>query len=112
MMSDETKVYGKKTPDIYNCVTGSGELTAEKSNKIQPWVGRRHFVVEHPQTKRKMVYTPISHMRIHFEREDATKILVPCVPRGAKVKIIEPRPVEDAEEAVDGYMKVQLEKRG
>ena len=58
------------------------------------------------------MYTPISHIRIHFEREDATKILVPCIPRGARVKIIEPRPIENAGEAVDGYMKAQLEMRG
>jgi hypothetical protein len=112
MMNDETKVHGEKMSDIYKCVTGCGELTAEKRNKIQPWVGRRYFAVEHPQTKRKMMYTPISHIRIHFEREDATKILVPCIPRGARVKIIEPRPIENAEEAVDGYMKAQLEMRG
>ena len=80
MMSDETKVHGEEMSDIYKCVTGSGELTAEKRNKIQPWVGRRYFAVKHPQTKRKMTYTPISHARIHFEREDATKILVPCIP--------------------------------
>ena len=30
MMSNETKIHGEKMSDIYKCVTGRGELTAEK----------------------------------------------------------------------------------
>ena len=90
MLADETKVHGISVSSIYKATMGLGVL-AEVMNKVEPSIGRLYFAVLHPTcSKRKLVYTPIAHVRVYWERADAARIRVPCVSQGAKVKTIAP----------------------
>ena len=95
MSEDKETVHNVQMKDIYRCVmTPEETIPAEIRNKVEPWVGRMYFTVTHPTTGVRMMYTPMTSTRLHFEREDASKILVTCVPNGANVKMIEPQDVE------------------
>jgi hypothetical protein len=77
MMADETKVHGISVSNIYKATMGV-EVPTETMNKVESSIGRRNFAVSHPNcSKRKLMYTPMSHMRVHWERIDSTRILVP-----------------------------------
>ena len=54
-----------------------------------------------------MMYTPMTSTRLHFERTDASTILVACIPNGARVKLIDPADVEEFDEDSPEWMKVQ-----
>jgi hypothetical protein len=96
MSVDEEEVHNIKMKDIYKCVMSDGKaVPAEIRNKVEPWIGRTHFAMKHPVTGVRMMYTPMTSTRLHFERLGAWKILVVCVPKGAKVKMIAPEDVEE-----------------
>ena len=113
MSEDTEKVHNIQMKDIYRCVTEpETDIPAEIRNKVEPWVGRMYFAVTHPTTRVKMMYTPMTSTRLHFEREDASKILVTCVPNGAMVRMIEPSEVESFDAEGAEWMKVQHQLRG
>ena len=89
MMADDTKVHGISVTDIYKA-TMRMKMPAEIMNKVESSIGRMYFAVSHPNcNKRKLMYT-WNTVRVHWERADATRILVPWIPQGAKVKAIGP----------------------
>ena len=113
MSEDKEKVHSVQMKDIYRCVmTPEETIPAEIRNKVEPWVGRMYFAVTHPTTGVRMMYTPMTSTRLHFEREDASKILVTCVPNGANVKMIEPEDVEKFDADGPEWMKTQHQLRG
>ena len=113
MSEDNEKVHNVQMKDIYRCVmTPEETIPAEIRNKVEPWVGRMYFAVTHPMTGVRMMYTPMTSTRLHFEREDASKILVTCVPNGANVKMIEPEDVEKFDADGPEWMKTQHQLRG
>ena len=113
MSEDTEKVHNIQMKDVYKCVmTPEATIPAEIRNKVEPWIGRVYFAVRHPTTGIKMMYTPMTNTRLHFEREDASKILVTCIPKGAKVKVITPEEVEGYDESGEEWMKSQHELHG
>ena len=110
MMADGTSIHGVKVNQIYGCVMGA-ETSQELRNKIEPWVGRSFFKVRHPSTGSDMMYVPITQTRVRFEREDATRILVPYVPKGAKVQLMEHEHIQEYDETQEEWMREQHEMR-
>ena len=58
-----------------------------------------------------MVYVPITQTRVRFEREDATRILVPYVPREAKVQLVEHEHIHEYDKTQEEWMREQHEMR-
>ena len=58
------------------------------------------------------MYTPMSHVRVHWERTDATKILVPWIPKGAKVKAIGPEALYSDDTKGPEWLRKQHTLRG
>ena len=113
MSEDVEKIHNTHMKDVYKCVmTPEAEVPAEVRNKVEPWIGRMFFAVTHPTTGVRMMYTPMTSTRLHFERTDASKILVACIPNGARVKLIDPADVEEFDEDSPEWMKVQHQLRG
>ena len=112
MMADETKVHGISVSDIRKATMGM-EVPAEKMDKVESSIGRRHFAVSHPNcSKRKLMYTPMSHVRVHRERTDVTRILVPWIPQGAKVKAIGPEALYEDDTKDPEWLRKQHTHRG
>jgi hypothetical protein len=86
--SDTEVVHKVKLGDVAKCVLGKeSEVTPEISQKIMPWIGRTYFKITHPETQVELMYTPVSATRVHWETEDATKVLVLQAPNQAIVKL-------------------------
>ena len=112
MLADETKVHGISVSNIYKATMGM-EVSAEIMNEVESSIGRRHFAVSHPNcSKRKLMYTPMSHVRVHWERTDATRILVPWIPQGAKVKAIGPEALYEDDTKDPEWLRKQHTLRG
>ena len=58
------------------------------------------------------MYTPMSHVRVHWERTDATRILVPWIPQGAKVKAIGPEALYEDDTKDPEWLRKQHTLRG
>ena len=113
MTEDTEKIHNIQMRDIYKCVmTPEATIPAEIRNKVEPWIGRMYFAVKHPTTGKRMMYTPMTSTRLHFERDDASKILVTCIPNGARVKMITPEEVEGYDVEGAEWMRTQHELRG
>ena len=113
MTEDTEKIHNIQMRDIYKCVmTPEATIPAEIRNKVEPWIGRMYFAVKHPTTGKRMMYTPMTSTRLHFERDDASKILVTCIPNGARVKMITPEEVEGYDAEGAEWMRTQHELRG
>ena len=108
MMNDETGIHGVRVRQIHGCIMGA-ETNQELWNKIEPWIGRSFFKIRHPSTENDMVYVPITQTRVRFDREDATRILVPYVPRGAKIQLVEHEHIQEYDETQEEWMREQHE---
>ena len=110
MLTDETGIHGVNVNQIYGCVMGA-ETSQKLRNKIKLWVGRGFFNVRHPSVGSDMIYVPIARPGVGFEREDATRILIPYVPRGAKVQLVEHEHIQEYDETQEESMREQHEIR-
>jgi hypothetical protein len=87
-----------KLGDVAKCVLGNeSEVTPEISQKIMPWIDRT-FKVTHPETKVELMYTPMSATRVHWENEDAKRVLVLQAPNQAIVKLTSSQELFKAEQ--------------
>jgi hypothetical protein len=99
---DPETVHHVTLGDVARCVLNNGVgVTPEISQKIMPWIGRTYFRITHPGTKVELMYTPVSQTRVHWETEDATKVLVLQVPNDARVKLTSADELFDAEALVE-----------
>ena len=110
-LSDTTKIHGVTVSDIYKCAMGGEKVPSEVRNKIDPWIGRSFFALEHPTAKVKLLYTTSWCTRERETKEDPSKTLVIYAPKGAKVQLVS-QDMPELEEGAPEWLTEQQELRG
>ena len=110
-LGDTTKIHGVTVSDIYKCAMGGEKVPSEVRNKIDPWIGRSFFALEHPTAKVKLLYTTSWCTRERETKEDPSKTLVIYAPKGAKVQLVS-QDMPELEEGAPEWLTEQQELRG
>lgn len=88
-----------------------GGVPSEIRNKIEPWIGRSFFALEHPTAKVKMLYTNSWCTRERGAEEDPSKTLVMYAPKGARVQLVS-QEMPELEKDAPKWLRDQQELRG